>query len=66
MALGLTLFEFERPVLIQNSRNKSRVYLIHRYRHGGPNLGFACYAKHLRHCAKYWRCRLGRRWSLAE
>jgi hypothetical protein len=36
MALGLTLFEFERPVLIQNSRNKGRVYLVHCYRHGGP------------------------------
>jgi hypothetical protein len=30
------LFEFERPVLIENSRNKDRVYLVHRYRHLGP------------------------------
>ena len=30
------LFEFERPVLIQNSRNKGRVYLVHRYRYRGP------------------------------
>ena len=36
MALGHTLFEFERPVLIQNSRNKGRVYFVHRYRHRGP------------------------------
>ena len=36
MALGHTLFEFERPVLIQNSRNKGRVYLVHRYHYRGP------------------------------
>ena len=36
MALGHTFFEFERPVLIQNPRNKGRVYLVHRYRHRGP------------------------------
>ena len=36
MALGHTFFEFERPVLIQNPRNKGRVYLVHRDRHRGP------------------------------
>jgi len=36
MTLGHTLFKFERPVLVQNSRNKGRVYFVHRYRHRGP------------------------------